>query len=184
MKLSTKIFFINSLWPSDVIWRQGSRSTLPDGTKPLPESMLTNDQWDVVALTWQQFHRKCSRHLSLKWVWNLLIWDCSQIPQGPMRWLCQVPYYCKTFNIRHTKSQSSCLPYRDFHYKDKTVSGPSNLYNGNSHGWKDRLCIDGPKNVPTVFSDDTGTATVKVRCQWDHLIFTKGFADAAKMTSL
>ena len=22
--------------------------------------------------------------LSLKWVWNLLIWGCSQIPQGPM----------------------------------------------------------------------------------------------------
>ena len=25
---------------------------LPDGTKPLPESMLTNGQWSVVAFTW------------------------------------------------------------------------------------------------------------------------------------
>ena len=25
---------------------------LPDGTKPLPEPMLTNDQWGVVAFTW------------------------------------------------------------------------------------------------------------------------------------
>ena len=53
------ICHLTSLWPSDVIWRQGSRSTLaqvmtwlPDGTKPLPEPMLTNDQWGVVAFTW------------------------------------------------------------------------------------------------------------------------------------
>ena len=26
---------------------------LPDGTKPLPEPMLTNDQWGVVAFTWK-----------------------------------------------------------------------------------------------------------------------------------
>ena len=25
---------------------------LPDGTKPLPESMLTYNQWGIVALTW------------------------------------------------------------------------------------------------------------------------------------
>ena len=25
---------------------------LPDGTKPLPEPMLTYDQWGVVAFTW------------------------------------------------------------------------------------------------------------------------------------
>ena len=43
---------INSLWPSDAIWRQISGSTLPyvtglipDGTKPLTETMLTNGQW-------------------------------------------------------------------------------------------------------------------------------------------
>ena len=27
-----------------------------------------------------------NRYLAVKWVWNLLIWDCSQIPQGPMNW--------------------------------------------------------------------------------------------------
>ena len=27
-------------------------SLLADGTKPLPEQMLTNDQWDIVAFTW------------------------------------------------------------------------------------------------------------------------------------
>ena len=25
---------------------------LPDGTKPLPEPMLSNDQWGVAAFTW------------------------------------------------------------------------------------------------------------------------------------
>ena len=54
--------------------------SLPDGTKPLPEPMLTNDQRGVVAFTWWEFHRKHLRYLSLKWVWNFLIWDCSQIP--------------------------------------------------------------------------------------------------------
>ena len=37
----------NSLWPSDAIWRQiwvnigSGNGLLPDGTKPLPEPMLT-----------------------------------------------------------------------------------------------------------------------------------------------
>ena len=29
---------------------------LPDGTKPLPEPMLTYHQWGSVAFTWEQFH--------------------------------------------------------------------------------------------------------------------------------
>ena len=43
-----KHFVINSLWPSDAIWRQqilvnpgSGNGLLPDGTKPLPEPMLT-----------------------------------------------------------------------------------------------------------------------------------------------
>ena len=46
----------------------GSRnSLLPDGTKPLYESILINlnDQWDLVEFIWGQFHRKCS-DISLK----------------------------------------------------------------------------------------------------------------------
>ena len=33
---------------------------LPDGTKPLPEPMLTYHQSSPVAFTWGQFHTKCS----------------------------------------------------------------------------------------------------------------------------
>ena len=29
---------------------------LPNGTKPLPEPMLTYHQWGSVAFTWEQFH--------------------------------------------------------------------------------------------------------------------------------
>ena len=32
---------------------------------------------------------------------------------------------------------TSIYMYRDFHYKDKTVTRPSYLYNGNLHIWKD-----------------------------------------------
>ena len=45
---------------------------LPQGTRPLPEPMLTYHQWDPVSFTWVQFHRKCSRNVSLIWVWKWL----------------------------------------------------------------------------------------------------------------
>ena len=32
------------------------------------EPMLTYHQWGIVAFTWGQFYRKCSRYLSLIWV--------------------------------------------------------------------------------------------------------------------
>ena len=69
----------NSLWPNNTIWwhRSGSiidigsaNGLVPDGTKPLPEPMLTDPHWSIVAYTWVQFHRKCSRCLSLIWVWR------------------------------------------------------------------------------------------------------------------
>ena len=33
--------------------------------------------------------------------------------------------------------KDAVLPAYDYHYKDKTVSRPSYLYNGNPHTWKD-----------------------------------------------
>ena len=57
---------------------------LPGGTKPLPEPMLTNDQWGSVALTWDQFHRKISRYQFVKWVWKIHLYNYSHISQGPM----------------------------------------------------------------------------------------------------
>ena len=78
---------VNSLWPSDTIWRQRSWSTLaqgngllPDGTKPLPEPMLTYHQLGRVAFTWVQFYKRCLSHQSLKLAWKLLIYFFSNLP--------------------------------------------------------------------------------------------------------
>ena len=43
---------------------------VPDGTKPLPEPMLTNHQHCLVAFTWRQFHRKGEKYILLIWILN------------------------------------------------------------------------------------------------------------------
>ena len=43
---------------------------LPDGTKPLPEPMLTDHQWSPVAFILGQFQKTCLNHQSLKSVWK------------------------------------------------------------------------------------------------------------------
>ena len=64
------VYHVNSLWPSDAIWRQiwiniGSGNGLvPDGTKPLPEPMLTDHQWSPVTYISGQFHKRCLNHQS------------------------------------------------------------------------------------------------------------------------
>ena len=49
-------------YPSNTIWLHRINITssiclLPDGTKPLPEQMLTYHQWGIVAFTWGPFHK-------------------------------------------------------------------------------------------------------------------------------
>ena len=82
---------VNSLWPSDVIWRQGSRSTLAQVMVCclMAPSYYLNQCWLMISeVLWHspdsKYYRKYLRYLLLKWFWNLLIWDCSQIPLGPM----------------------------------------------------------------------------------------------------
>ena len=56
---------------------------LVDATKPLPEPILTYYQWSPVTITWGQFNNKYLRHQSLKWAWNLLVWNLIQISRRP-----------------------------------------------------------------------------------------------------
>ena len=42
----------------------------------------------------------------------------------------------------HLNIKMSSYQYKDSHYKDKMVSWPSYLYNGNCHTWKDGLYIE------------------------------------------
>ena len=46
---------------------------LPDGTKPLPEEMLTYHKYGPVTLIWGQFHKRYLSHWPLKSVRILLI---------------------------------------------------------------------------------------------------------------
>ena len=39
---------------------------LPDGTRPLPEPVLTDHQWSPVTFILGQFHKRCLNHQSLK----------------------------------------------------------------------------------------------------------------------
>ena len=43
---------------------------LPDGTKPLPEPMVTYYQKGPVMFIWGQFCLRCYSHQSLKFAWN------------------------------------------------------------------------------------------------------------------
>ena len=58
-------FHINSLWPSDAIWRPRSGSTLAQvmACCRTVSSHYLNQcwQWGLVAFTWRQFHSKYSR---------------------------------------------------------------------------------------------------------------------------
>ena len=54
---------------------------LPDGTKPLPEPMLTDHQWGPETFILGQFHKRCLNHQSLKSVSKLHIWNVIQISQ-------------------------------------------------------------------------------------------------------
>ena len=51
---------------------------LPDGTKPLPESMLTYHQWVPVVFIQWELHRKYSKYQSLDFLWILHDGNISQ----------------------------------------------------------------------------------------------------------
>ena len=67
------IYTWSSVWP-------GLNGLLLDGTKPLPEPMLTYHQWGPKTFIWKKFHERCPNHQLLKWTWKL----CWNVP-GPMR---------------------------------------------------------------------------------------------------
>ena len=40
---------------------------LSDSPKPLPEPMLTSNQWGSLAFTWEQFHSECPSYYPVYW---------------------------------------------------------------------------------------------------------------------
>ena len=56
---------------SEILVNTGSgNGLLPDGTKPLPEPMLTLHYWGSVAVIWEQFYSKHPSYYSDELVWN------------------------------------------------------------------------------------------------------------------
>ena len=73
-KPNVAVTWVNPLWPSDAISQHRSGSTsvgsgnglLPDGTKPLPEPMLTYYQQGLVTFIWEQLQEIPQPSISLK----------------------------------------------------------------------------------------------------------------------
>ena len=88
---------LNSLWPSNAILQQeiwvnigSNNGLLPDGTKPLPEPMLTGHQWSPVTFISGQFHKRCLNRQSLKSVWKLRIKFHSNFPGANDKYLTEL----------------------------------------------------------------------------------------------
>ena len=82
---------LNSLWPSDAIWRQRSGSTLAQVTAfclTAPSHYLNQCWliiiWSPVTCIVGQNHKTCCNHQSLKSMWKLHISNFIQISQGTM----------------------------------------------------------------------------------------------------
>ena len=56
--------------------------SVPDGTKQLPEPILTNHECDLVALPWGQFHRKWWKYQQFNFT-NLRITNLISQPHRP-----------------------------------------------------------------------------------------------------
>ena len=52
------------------------------------------------------------------------------------------PLFLATDSMARLNIKISSYKYKNSHNKDKTVSRPSYIYNGNHHTWKDCLCIE------------------------------------------
>ena len=71
-------------------------SLLSDDTKLLPETMLNYSQRDLLAFSWGQCHRNCSRYHSLQKCLKLHIWK-----------------YHQTSNISHTLEVNTIVYHSD-----------------------------------------------------------------------
>ena len=83
---------------------------LPDGTKPLPEPMLTYHKWGPVKITWGQFHNGRLSHQSVKLAWKLISVISFKFPRGQWVKASQVHHYhC------HVRWWLGLAPWGPFH---------------------------------------------------------------------
>ena len=57
----------NSLFILTLLFSQSVNGLLADGTKPLPEPIMTYNQWVLVFFIWVQFYRNASAIVTIYW---------------------------------------------------------------------------------------------------------------------
>ena len=72
---------------------------MPDGTKPLPEPMLTNHQWSLLAFTWWQFSQQMLRISILDMSLKILVQYYCHISQG---WMTSQQDWERHYNNYHS----------------------------------------------------------------------------------
>ena len=100
---------------------------LPDGTKPLPEPMLTDHQWSPATFALGQFHKRCLNHQSLKFVWKLH-WKISfKLDRG--QWDTSYSKIGMVVNngLVHIKQQGICIHHDDINQFANTSTAPELL---------------------------------------------------------
>ena len=135
---------INSLWPSDAIWRQGSRSTLVQVMAcclTAPRHYL-NQCWLIITIRYSDVHpRAISLEISqpsvtkislkiifLRFYWNLP--GTSELTHEKLETHDCVLSTVATDALLLKLLGAPSYQYRNSHYKDKMVSRPCYLYIG------------------------------------------------------
>ena len=83
----------------DTVWQhiwvdiESGNVLLPDGSKPLPEPMLTYYQWGSIALTKTNF-----TGVLIKWVWETYFLNYFHISQAPMTYESTILHHCSPGN--------------------------------------------------------------------------------------
>ena len=102
---------------------------LPDGTKPLPEPMLTDYQWGSETFILWQFHKRCLNQQSQKFLWKLLIWNTLIFPRG--QWVNSESLQL----MKYTSAQSSNELQRPANMAGYLDSSPNNDCQGDITFW-------------------------------------------------
>ena len=94
MIANEKGFIIPRMNSEQQWFNYGGIDLVPGGIKPLLKQMLINYRWGVLAFTFWPWFRKCSRYVSVVWMWKLLIHYFSRISQWLMN-LCCVEHFAR-----------------------------------------------------------------------------------------
>ena len=95
---------------------------LPDGTKPIPEPMLTDHQWSPVTFILRQFHKRCLNHQSLKSIWKLHIKISFKFHRP--QWVNQG----RSYDIRNLNNRKHYYPKHSQNYVTTSILAHPEIY--------------------------------------------------------